>query len=235
MSALSVGNLAQLASDGALRVALGSRSPAKLGAVAAALDQLRAQARADSGAAPLQDDSPAASVQDDSPTPRLQTDSAGAPFRTELVGVAAASGVADQPWGEEQTRQGALNRALGALAAEPSAALAVGIEAGVLEEPGWPLWTFAWVVALDRSGKRGAARSATFGVPELLAGGVRAGLELGDALDAAYGLERAKDGPGAVGVLTGGLIDRPELYRAAVLLALLPWLAPTAGGTGTSR
>lgn len=190
--------LHRLTDKGVLRVTLGSRSPAKLAAVAAALT--------------LVEESLAAAGED--------------PFTVELHGVNAASGVADQPWGEAETRQGALNRAEAALALEPATHLSVGIEAGVAQEPGWPLWTFAWIIVLDRSGVRGAARSATFAVPEELAAGVRGGSELGDALDAAYGLRRAKDGPGAVGVLTGGLIDRPELYRTAMLLALTPWLQP---------
>ena len=190
--------LHRLTDKGVLRVTLGSRSPAKLAAVAAALT--------------LVEESLAAAGED--------------PFTVDLVGVNAASGVAGQPWGEAETRQGALNRAEAALALEPATHLSVGIEAGVAQEPGWPLWTFAWIIVLDRSGVRGAARSATFAVPEELAAGVRGGSELGDALDAAYGLRRAKDGPGAVGVLTGGLIDRPELYRTAMLLALTPWLQP---------
>src|SRR5690554_1310689 len=77
---------------------------------------------------------------------------------------AAGSGVRAQPWGEEETRRGALNRARGALELDPEAQIALGIEAGVSEEPGWPLWTFAWIVALSRDGQRGAARSATFTV-----------------------------------------------------------------------
>lgn len=190
--------LHRLTDKGVLRVTLGSRSPAKLAAVAAALT--------------LVEESLAAAGED--------------PFTVDLVGVNAASGVADQPWGEAETRQGALNRAEAALALEPATHLSVGIEAGVVQEPGWPLWTFAWIIVLDRSGARGAARSATFAVPDELAAGVRDGSELGDALDAAYGLRRAKDGPGAVGVLTGGLVDRPELYRTAMLLALTPWLQP---------
>lgn len=190
--------LHRLTDKGVLRVTLGSRSPAKLAAVAAALT--------------LVEESLAAAGEGQ--------------FTVELHGVNAASGVADQPWGEAETRQGALNRAEAALALEPATHLSVGIEAGVAQEPGWPLWTFAWIIVLDRSGVRGAARSATFAVPEELAAGVRGGSELGDALDAAYGLRRAKDGPGAVGVLTGGLIDRPELYRTAMLLALTPWLQP---------
>lgn len=192
-------NLGELASNDVVRVAVGSTSPAKLRAVNAALEIAH---EGHVGAVPKTE------------------------FRFEVVGVAAASGVPDQPWGEEQTRKGALNRARAALEARPDAELALGIEAGVSEEPGWPLWTFAWIVVLDRDGRRGAARSATFAVPNGLADGVRSGLELGDALDTAYGLTRAKDGPGAVGVLTAGLIDRPELYRTAVLLALMPWLVP---------
>ena len=144
----------------------------------------------------------------------------------QVLTVAADSGVPAQPWGEEETRAGALNRARGALRLAPHARLAIGIEAGVSEEAGWPLWTFAWIVAQSRDGTVGAARSATFGVPERLAAGVRSGLELGDALDEAYGSVRAKDGPGAVGILTRGLLDRPELYASAVLLALLPGLEP---------
>lgn len=179
-------------------VVLGSKSPAKLQAVAGALNELQLATGAE-------------------------------PF--DLTGVNAPSGVPDQPWGEAETRQGALNRAEAALRMAVTADLALGIEAGVVEEPGWPLWTFAWVVAVDRTGTRGAARSATFGVPERLATGVRKGLELGDALDAAYGLTRAKDGPGAVGVLTQGVIDRPDLYRAAVLLALIPWFPMLPGAT----
>lgn len=172
---------------------------------------------------------PAVALGSTSPAKRRAVEAALAELYGHPVAVtttAAASGVPDQPWGEEETRRGALERALGALELAPAAALGLGIEAGVSEEPGWPLWTFAWVVALDRHGRRGAARSATFGVPEALAAGVRAGQELGDALDATYGLVRAKDGPGAVGVLTSGLLDRPELYRTAVILALVPWLAP---------
>lgn len=186
--------------SGPTRVVLGSTSPAKLRAVIAALEALYAQA---GGAATGQ-------------------------HPPEVVGVAADSGVPAQPWGEEETRQGALNRARAALGLDPRAELGVGIEAGVMEEPGWPLWAFAWVMVEDRAGTGGAARSATFGVPAGLAAGVRAGLELGDALDAAYGLQRAKDGPGAVGVLTRGLIHRPDLYRTALLLALMPWLEPAA-------
>lgn len=180
-------------------VVLGSTSPAKRRAVAAALREARGVVL-------------------------------GASARTvgvETVGVetvAAASGVPDQPWGDVQTRRGATERARQALALAPHAELAFGIEGGVQDEADGSLFAFAWVVALAKDGAMGAARSAAFALPDVLAAAVRTGVELGDALDAAYGLTRAKDGAGAVGVLTGGLLDRAELYRPAVLLALIPWL-----------
>lgn len=154
--------------------------------------------------------------------------------------VATPSGVPAQPVGDDETYAGAMNRARGALALVPGAQLGVGIEAGVSGagaehhaggvRAGRGLYTSAWVVVTDRAGRLGSARSATFAVPTFLAERVSAGQELGTALDAAYGLERAKDGPGAAGVLTRGLVSRSELYVQAVLLALVPWLAPEPRG-----
>lgn len=145
-----------------------------------------------------------------------------------VTAVSAPSGVPAQPVGSEETFRGALARARGALRLTPGALLGLGIEAGVerpLGETG-PLHAGAWVVAVDGAGRTGTARSATFELPPHLAAAVAAGAELGTALDAGYGLTRAKDGPGAAGVLSRGLVDRSELYVQAILLALVPWLAP---------
>lgn len=145
--------------------------------------------------------------------------------------VSVPSGVAAQPLGDEEARRGAANRARAALQLVPGAHLGVGIEGGV-ERPfgeGGPLFASTWVVAVDLEGRSGAARSAAFQLPPFLEARVMAGAELGSALDAAYGLERAKDGPGAAGVLSRGLVTRSELYEPAVLLALMPWLAPAPG------
>ena len=188
------------AHSASLTVALGSTSPAKRRAVEEALREVRS-----SGASSFVE-------------------------AVRVVTMAATSGVPDQPWGDDDTRRGATQRAQQALEATPDATLAFGIEGGVQDDPAGSLWAFAWVVALAADGTAGVARSAAFIVPDQLAAAVRGGEELGDALDNTYGLRRAKDGAGAVGVLTGGLIDRAELYRPAVLLALIPWLSPCGHG-----
>lgn len=153
---------------------------------------------------------------------------------TAVTHVEVASGVPSQPAGADQARQGATARAAGALRLVPGALVGVGIEAGVERPLGQagPLMTSAWVVVLGRSGVRGEARSAALALPQHLAAAVEGGEELGEALDRAYGLERANEGPGAAGVLTRGLVDRSDLYVQAVTLALSAWLAPAPSREG---
>ncbi len=62
-------------------------------------------------------------------------------------GISVPSGVSDQPMTDEETLQGALNRATNARTVQPSAHYWVGIEGGC-EEKHSELWTFAWVVIL---------------------------------------------------------------------------------------
>jgi inosine/xanthosine triphosphatase len=153
------------------------------------------------------------------------------PAAPEVIARAVPSRVADQPVGDRQTRRGAYQRARAALRLAGPHGLGLGIEGGVVEE-GRELWAFGWVAVLGcdpdapRRLIRGSARSAAFVLPKEVARRVRAGEELRETIDAALGASGSKLGRGAVGVLTEGRIDRAELYRPAVVLALLPWLRP---------
>ncbi len=134
------------------------------------------------------------------------------------------SGVPAQPWGDAETLRGAGNRAAGALRlADRSDAIGVGIEGGVLRRGG-PVWSFSWVVAVAPGGASGAARSAAFALPASVTRLLEQGLELGDAIDRVFGVVGSKREGGAVGLLTLGALERPELYAHAVLLALMPVL-----------
>ena len=150
--------------------------------------------------------------------------------RLEVRGVAAASGVAAQPMGDAQTRLGARNRALGALAAAGGCDYALGLEGGCSEEHG-ELVCFAWVCVVRAGGGPGApqreacARSASFALPRAVAGLVRGGMELGAADDAVFGRTGSKHGEGAVGLLTRGAITRTSYYAHAVTCALVPFIS----------
>lgn len=56
-------------------------------------------------------------------------------LHAEIRGMEIDSGVGDQPMSDEETIQGAINRANGALQSDPQAVYGVGIEGGVTETP----------------------------------------------------------------------------------------------------
>jgi inosine/xanthosine triphosphatase len=140
-------------------------------------------------------------------------------FRVSSLDV--PSGVADQPRTDAETLRGAEARAARAMVASPTADIWVGIEGGVadIDER---LAAYAWVVVRSRD-RTGKARTGTFFLPEAVARLVRDGLELGEADDRVFGCTDSKREGGAVGLLTGGAIDRAALYRHAVTLALIPF------------
>ncbi len=72
----------------------------------------------------------------------------------------------------------------------------------------------------------GKSRTGTFRLPEPVARLVREGRELGEADDVVFGRSNSKQEEGAVGLLTGNVIDRAALYEHAVILALAPFKNP---------
>jgi inosine/xanthosine triphosphatase len=143
----------------------------------------------------------------------------------EVVPVTAASGVADQPMSDEETRRGALNRARDARLRHPDADYWVGLEGGV-ETVGGELLAFAWMVVLGVGERLGAARSATLPLPPEIRARVERGQELGAANDAVFGTVGSKHRGGAFGLLTGGRYTREGIYAEAMSLALLPFVNP---------
>jgi inosine/xanthosine triphosphatase len=131
------------------------------------------------------------------------------------------SGVSDQPLDSRETLQGALNRSAQAAAVHPEADFWVGIEGGVENMEG-DLAAFAWVVVRSSQGL-GKSRTGTFILPPTVAELILAGKELGEADDIVFGRTNSKVENGAIGLLTGDIINRAELYAHAVVLALVPF------------
>ncbi len=128
------------------------------------------------------------------------------------------SGVGGQPLSDAETLLGAQNRARELAHAVPDADYCVGIEGGV-DDDGREMLSFAWIVV--QSGTLiGKSRTATFVLPAQIAELVRQGKRLGEATDIVFKTANSKQDEGAVGLLTGGLIDRAGLYEAAVEAAL---------------
>lgn len=141
-----------------------------------------------------------------------------------MEGVSVPSGVPDQPYGEAETWQGAMNRAEAARLARPQGDYWIGIEGGVtIFGPEW--LALGWVVLLSKQGL-GQARSASYVLPPPLVALMQQGLEQGEADDQIFGTQGAKRRGGTIGAITQQAISRQELYQPAVSMAFAPFLQP---------
>ncbi len=142
----------------------------------------------------------------------------------EINPISVPSGVSDQPMSDSETFEGALNRAKNARDLWTDGDYWVGIEGGV-EWFDEKLAAFAWVVILSKT-RMGSARTGTFFLPPQVAAYVRSGVELGHADDLVFGTTNSKQMNGAIGILTNDVITREELYRPAVIMAIIPFSKP---------
>ncbi len=149
-----------------------------------------------------------------------------------VVSVEVRSGVPEQPIGPEQMRQGARNRALGALKEVLAQAPAtdetrwgVGLEGGVDFEDEVAWLTGAVAVVTD-GGRSSLAWSPRCPLPPRVAAELRAGGELGPLMDELTGIRDSKTKHGAIGYLTNGLALRGLSWEIAFACALGPFLHP---------
>jgi len=144
-------------------------------------------------------------------------------FPISVVGLETSSGVPAQPIGKE-TFTGARNRAKQALLVD-NFDYSVGIEGGLIDMYG-ERFGFAVVCIMSRDDRISYSASGMFPIPIEVLKIIDEGKELGDAMDQITGMKDTKKGPGAVGLLTKGVIDRTQLYKDAVVFALIPFVNP---------
>ena len=141
----------------------------------------------------------------------------------ECLAVEVESGVDDQPFSDEETLSGAINRAHNAGERFPDADFWVGMEGGVDTFNG-QLMTFAWMAVLGRDGRTGTARTVTLPLPAAVRKQVEDGLELGEANDRVFATANSKHQGGAFGLLTGGRYTRESVYTETLVIALVPFV-----------
>jgi inosine/xanthosine triphosphatase len=140
--------------------------------------------------------------------------------------VPVESGVSEQPWGDDETIEGAANRAERALARETAANgrydLAVGLEGGVAERTD-DLYLVMWAAATD--GERvEVGAGPRLRLPDDVASRLEDGDELGPVMDDLLDTTGVAENEGAAGVLTDGITDRTEALRTAAAGALGPFV-----------
>jgi len=118
------------------------------------------------------------------------------------------SGVNIQPYGLEETRNGAMNRSIAA----SEFGIGIGLEGGVYEL-GKQLYLCNWGALTLNDQLTFTAGGAQIPLPEEVAKEIRAGKELGPTIDAYYSRQGIRHSEGAIGMLTMGAINRTVLFE----------------------
>ena len=113
-----------------------------------------------------------------------------------VEGIEVESGVSPQPMSEEETIQGAKNRALASIG---ESEYGVGLEGGVCEIGG-KMFECAWVCIVDRENCEGIGGGLYFELPDKIADKIRSGGELGPIMNEMTGQDNVKQKMGASGI-----------------------------------
>lgn len=132
------------------------------------------------------------------------------------------SNVSEQPFSDEETRQGAINRAVNTLKLT-GADLNFGLEGGVREIDG-VMYCCNWGAVALKNGQVLSVAGAQFMLPEEIAEQLRRGKELGPLMDEFTKEKDIRHQKGAIGVFTAGLVDRVEMFEHIVTLLIGQYL-----------
>jgi inosine/xanthosine triphosphatase len=117
--------------------------------------------------------------------------------------------VSDQPFSDEETKCGALNRAHDCAA--KGADIGMGFEGGVMEMKDG-LYLCNWGAVADQAGNSITASGARILLPPAVEEGLRSGVELGVWMGEWTQDPELRKKEGAIGVFTSGLLSRSEMF-----------------------
>ncbi len=153
--------------------------------------------------------------------------------RCEIIQVKTKSGVPAQPVTQEETIQGAINRArqaqlLGDPGNEVGSIFGVGIEAGLISTPQTRtgFLSVQYTVILSPKGVMTLGASPGFEYPPGVVEGIRTRKyhEISEAMAQLSQDPDIKHTTGAIGFLTRGKMNRLDLTKNGILMALIPFL-----------
>ncbi|WP_100405146.1 DUF84 family protein [Bacillus solitudinis] len=132
-----------------------------------------------------------------------------------IISVDVPSEVSNQPFSDEETMQGAINRAKASLEIVTDAYLGIGLEGGVTETS-TGLMLCNWGALTNQSGTVWVAGGAKLPLPHDIEKDLLKGNELGDVMARYMKNKDSRKKEGAVGVLTDGMISRKDMFAHIV-------------------
>lgn len=136
----------------------------------------------------------------------------------KFVPINVQSGVSNQPFSDEETMEGAMNRAVRARE-ESRADIGIGLEGGVVETAKG-LFLCNWGALCDYDNKVFVASGAKIPLPNEVAEGVRSGQELGPVMDEYTRMIDIGKHEGAIGIFTAGEMSRTDMFTHIIKLII---------------
>lgn len=133
----------------------------------------------------------------------------------------APSFVSSQPFSDEETMEGAINRAKQSAFID-SNAIGIGLEGGVMYVEK-QLYLCNWGALVTNDKQLYTASGARILLPNEIAKELETGGELGDLIDHYAQKEDVRSNEGAIGIFTNDLISRKDLFRHVVTLLKGQW------------
>ncbi|MBD7935498.1 MULTISPECIES: DUF84 family protein [Cytobacillus] len=140
---------------------------------------------------------------------------------SEVIAVDVASNVAKQPMTDQETIQGAINRAKGALY-EGDGVIGIGLEGGV-QQTDYGLFLCNWGALAVEGHTPIVAGGARILLPDSIAQRLIEGEELGPVMDDFTNKNNIRSQEGAIGVFTANEINREEMFTHLVKLLYGQW------------
>lgn len=137
---------------------------------------------------------------------------------SEFLSLDIPSGVSAQPFSDEETIQGAINRAVGALQ-QGNGDIGIGLEGGV-QESEHGLMICNWGALAANGIEPIIAGGARLLLPDEVAVRLRAGEELGPVMDDYAKKKNVRKHEGAIGIFTNGFINRDDMFTHLMKLLI---------------
>ncbi|SDN03530.1 DUF84 family protein [Sediminibacillus halophilus] len=134
----------------------------------------------------------------------------------EVVEMDVASKVSLQPFSDEETMEGAVNRARECASMNPDS-IGIGLEGGVMEL-NEELYLCNWGALISENGKTFLASGARIPLPHEVAAQLEKGIELGEVMDEFAQRQDIRKKEGAIGIFTNELVSREEMFTHVMKL-----------------
>ncbi|MFG6116666.1 DUF84 family protein [Halobacillus sp. MO56] len=128
----------------------------------------------------------------------------------DIEGAEVESKVSAQPFSDEETQEGAINRAR-ECAKMKKGAMGLGLEGGVMEIAD-ELYLCNWGALVDEHENLYLASGARIPLPEEIKVELEKGRELGDVMDEYADKQEVRRNEGAIGIFTNAAVNRKEMF-----------------------